>query len=123
MTRRSWIDLALVAALGGAFGMLTVFIKPARAHDHYTHWLIPGSSVSCCSEKRSENGVVTGDCYVTVAEVRNGAWWARRDTGDWIAIPEKSLIRELNPDETGQAAHLCEVGGYVYCFRPPAGGS
>jgi hypothetical protein len=96
----------------------------AQYHDVYRHWLINGTAASCCNAKRTENGVTTGDCYPTVAELRNGVWWARRDTGEWIEIPESRVNREVNPDQTGEAAHLCysDTTLSVLCFVPPFGG-
>jgi hypothetical protein len=32
------------------------------------------------------------------------------------------IVREKNPDPTGTRAHICESGGYVFCFVPPFGG-
>lgn len=119
MTHRDW--LAILGAVCG-FGLITLATK-ARSHDHYTHWKQPGTEMSCCNEKKTENGVSTGDCYVTTAELRKGVWWARLDTGGWVEIPDARILRQLNPDETGQAAHLCEAYGHVYCFVPPTGGS
>lgn len=121
ITRLDWV--AIGCAIAAFIGVGFILPHKARAHDHYTHWLQPGTAASCCNEKRTENGEVTGDCYPTVAELRKGAWWARRDTGQWIEIPDSRVLRELNPDETGQAAHLCESNGSVYCFVPPSGGS
>lgn len=129
MTRR---DLAAVA-FSTAFMAVVIFgLKPAHAHDPYSHWLIPGTAASCCNEKQMINGEMTGDCYPTTAELRPSAdkaakglaWWARRDTGEWVEVPETRILRELNPDETGQAAHLCysDVTLSVLCFVPPTGG-
>lgn len=105
----------------------------ALHHDVYQTWRTPGSGVSCCSEKRTgEDGKTTGDCYPVDAETRPSilhpgvvAWWAKRDTGDWIEIPESRIIREINPDETGSRGHLCQMDGsdFVLCFVPPFGGS
>lgn len=130
VTRRDWLLAGLVSI---AYCAVVLAVKPARAHDHYTHWLIPGTAASCCNEKRTDNGEVTGDCYPTEAELRPSAkpdvkglvWWAKRDTGGWVEIPETRILRELNPDETGQAAHLCynDIYDVVLCFVPPAGGS
>lgn len=123
-------DCIVVVALSIGLMAAVIFgLKPARAHDHYTSWKQPGTSLSCCNEKRNVNGEVTGDCYPTEAELRAGpagpVWWARRDTGGWVEIPETRILRELNPDETGQAAHLCfsDVTRAVLCFVPPVGGS
>lgn len=119
MMRRDWLMMALACAV---FGAVLAWRAPVRAHDHYTHWRIPGTNASCCNEKRTVDGVTTGDCYPTEAELRKGVWWAHRDDGVWVEIPDARILREFNPDETGQAAHLC-YNGSVLCFVPPSGGS
>ncbi len=63
--------------------------------------------------------VTEGDCYPTKAEVRVGAWWAQRDNGEWVKIPDNKVLHERNP--AGQEAHLCYSDPYktVLCFVPP----
>lgn len=127
--RRWWWRERLKDALAFGAGLIaigiivgaTLHVRPAKAHDHYTHWKQPGTSSSCCNEKKTVDGETTGDCYPTVAELRGGVWWARLDTGEWVEIPETRILREVNPDETGQAAHICFNYGRVLCFVPPTG--
>lgn len=105
----------------------------AEFHDVYRTWMMPHSPTTpCCDAKKTINGETTGDCYPTLAELRPSAlaalkgqpvWWALRDNGEWIEVPEDRYIRELNPDPTGSRAHICEVDGSVFCFRPPVGGT
>lgn len=96
----------------------------AQHHDVYRTWCQPGrekpcpSYYSCCNEKK--DGV--GDCYPTTAELRNDHWFALTDEKKWIEIPDEKIVREINPDETGSRAHLCEAYGKVLCFVPPFGG-
>jgi hypothetical protein len=130
MTRKDWLAVMLTTI---AFFAFVWAAKPAHAHGPYTHWLIPGTAASCCNEKMMINGEMTGDCYPTTAELRPSAdksvkgvvWWAKRDNGEWVEIPEKSILHELNPDETGQKAHLCysDTTLRVLCFVPPVDGS
>lgn len=117
MPKRIILVLAAILALS--------YCGAVRAHDHYAHWKMPGTTSSCCNEKTTVNGETTGDCYPTEAELRAGAWWARRDNGQWVEIPERAILREVNPDETGQKAHLCynDFALTVLCFVPPSGGS
>ena len=103
----------------------------AKYHDFYQHWMMPHAPwVPCCNAKVTVGDETVGDCYPTEAELRpserpelkgQSVWWAKRDNGVWIEVPENRYIREKNPDETGRDAHLCEEGGSVFCFRPPVG--
>lgn len=104
----------------------------AEHHDVYQTWSIPGTTTSCCNEKKTVDGVSTGDCYPTVAELRpsvdpkikHSVWWARLDTGRWVEVPDNRILNnEKNPDPTGGAAHLCEMNESVLCFREPVGGT
>lgn len=108
----------------------------AEFHDVYVDWLQPppNETLRCCDAKydHHNNLIKGGDCYATIAEPRPTGpdgklvWWAKRDTGDWVPVPRARIINELNPDETGTRAHLCEnfeLGGGVLCFLPPTGGS
>lgn len=116
--------LALVGAVGLCF--------PAKGqsshdqhHDAYRTWQMPGSNASCCSAKRNADGAITGDCYQTRAEIRNGNWWALRDSGEWVEVPDSRIVRYSNPDLTGESASLCMSDfapsnpANVLCFRPP----
>ena len=97
-------------------------------HDsHYRHWKQPGTNISCCSDH---------DCEPVKAELREGRWFALRESGwfhepedmalsrrlplrksEWIEIPDAKIIKELNP--TVEGAHLCYSGNKVLCFVPP----
>lgn len=107
----------IVGAIALAVFMV-VFTTQAYPHDFYHHWKQPGTNVSCCNERKMENGVVTGDCIETRAEMRNGTWFAYlTHEGRWVEIPDNRIIRERNP--TGESAHLCFSYGKVLCFVPP----
>jgi hypothetical protein len=100
-------------------------------HDsHYRHWKQPSTDISCCSDH---------DCAPVQAELRQGRWFALRESewfavpdeegpgqwltlpkGDWIAVPDNKIIRESNP--TVEGAHLCYSAGIVVCFLPPSTG-
>jgi len=99
-----------------------------RYHDSdYRHWKQPGTDVSCCSDH---------DCAPVKAEMRQGQWWALRqsesfDVPDeqgqgqwlalrrnvWVAVPDEKIIWVSNP--TIEDAHLCYSLGKVVCFVPP----
>lgn len=137
----------VLTCLAVAFAMLATFciIMSARAQDHseghaafhdvYQTWRTPGSGVSCCNEKKTENGHTTGDCYPTTAilapagaanpDVKGDVWWALLDDGRWLEIPDGRIVHEINPDETGSRAHVCIMDGSTVplCFVPPTGGS
>jgi hypothetical protein len=120
----------------GAAGILAVFMlgfalgPMARAQDnghrlyhadYYSKWKQPGTDASCCNGKETKGGNVTGDCYPTTAEVRNGHWWAKTDEGQWVVVPYNRILRERNPDI--ERAHLCFSYGRVLCFVPPITGT
>jgi hypothetical protein len=127
----------LLISLGIVLGYFLLGAGTARAqdghaqhHDVYKGWLIPDANfpTSCCNEKKDGSG----DCYPTTAELRMSAnpaikhrvWWARRDTGQWIEVPDRKILNgEINPDPTGAGAHICESAGIVHCFREPVGGT
>lgn len=106
----------------------------AKFHDVYQTWSIPGVSppLSCCDAKKTVDGVTTGHCYPTEAELRPSVihpeikrpvWWAKLDSGFWIEVPDNRILeKEPNPDPTGVSAHICEMEGSVLCFREPVGG-
>ena len=89
----------------------------APAHDHYKHWLQPGTNISCCDEKKTVDGKTTGDCYPTQARLVRGSWVALRDDGVCVDIPDDLILRERNPGS--EDAHLCFNYGRVLCFVPP----
>lgn len=102
----------------------------AQHHDVYRHWHIPGTELSCCNAKKTVDGVTTGDCYQTRARIAPSAkpelkgapaWWAMKDTGQWVEIPDAKIVREANPDPTGESASLCiaDASMVPLCFRPP----
>jgi len=89
--------------------------------DHYSKWKQPGTDASCCNGKETKDGNITGDCYPTTAEVRDGHWWAKTDDGQWVVVPYDRILRERNPDI--ERAHLCFSYGRVLCFVPPNTGT
>jgi hypothetical protein len=89
--------------------------------DHYSKWKQPGTNASCCNGKETTDGQITGDCYPTTAEVRAGSWWAKRDDGQWVIVPDDRILRERNPDV--ERTHLCFNSGRVLCFVPPSTGT
>ena len=107
--------LSLAMALG--IGMIVVDYAPkARAEElgHHLHHesdyrLLkqPGTDSSCCSDQ---------DCAPVKAELRQGQWFAFRQS-KWIAVPDEKIIRERNP--TVEGGHLCYLRGVVVCFLPP----
>ena len=126
MTART-VATAVVVALA-IWAVAVALGWPARAQDHhpahrdfYRHFMQPGVSppLSCCDARIEKDGIETGDCEPTRAEIRGGAWWAwlRQETR-WLPIPDAKLIRERNP--SGQDAHLCWTPARgVLCFLPP----
>ena len=109
----------------------------AQFHDFYRTWCQPGKgkpcrqSDSCCTARKKVNGLPTGDCYPTKFRpnpTRRTEWIARLLPEDrkwfggqeWIDVPDDRIIREKNPDLTGQDGHLC-VGSTVLCAVPPTG--
>ncbi len=109
----------------GIAAILAVFIVAFGHHlhhaDHYSKWKQPGTNASCCNGKETKHGPTTGDCYPTTAEVRAGSWWAKRDDGQWVIVPDDRILRERNPDV--ERAHLCFNYGRVLCFVPPSTGT
>lgn len=136
-------DLAIAGFCIVVFVAITMGVKAraqnhtghAQFHDVYKEWMMPTRpEMPCCNARIEVDGRVQGDCYPTVAESRPSAehpdgpivWWAKRHDGEWIEIPKRHIVNELNPDPTGTRAHLCEnfhLGGAVLCFLPPTGGS
>ena len=122
--KRAW--LYMVAA-GAA---LILWATEGRGQDHqhhhpfhmdfYRHWKNPVSGVSCCNARiEGPDGIETGDCEPTKAEVRNGSWWVWiRQIGQWQEVPDVRIIRERNPNIFD--AHLCwtPLQG-IMCFSPP----
>ena len=132
-TNRSHFCLSLTMTL--IVGMISLAGSPCAeetGHHHYhdsdyRHWKQPGTDVSCCSDH---------DCAPVKAEMRQGQWWALRqsewfDVPDeqgqgqwlalrrnvWVAVPDEKIIWVSNP--TIEDAHLCYSLGKVVCFVPP----
>jgi hypothetical protein len=119
-----------IAAILAAFIVAFATAPKARAQDnghhlhhadHYSTWKQPGTNASCCNGKETKDGQTIGDCYPTTAEVRAGSWWAKRDDGQWVIVPDDRILRERNPDV--ERAHLCFSYGRVLCFVPPSTGT
>lgn len=100
----------------------------SQYHDAYSKWLRNDTHTSCCNLRvMSLDGktVISGDCRPVEAELRlddKGElhWWAQRERGDppstWIRIPDSTIVRERNPDLSGNSAHLCATPSTIYCF-------
>ena len=127
-------DKVVTAIIGLGFLAAALALMPSRAkaqeaheghaqfHDHYRHWVIPGTAdVPCCNAKYDFEGrlLKDGDCYPTTAHVENGVWIVKLDTGVEVEVPENRIVREPNPDPTGEKAHVCESNATILCFRPP----
>jgi hypothetical protein len=111
----------------------------SRYHDQYNTWCQPNYTgakpcpkpYSCCDAREEKDGTVEGHCYWTQAELRKSkdptikypVWWVLLDTSVWEEIPNDKIIHEKNPDETGTAAHICEIEStqQILCFLPPTG--
>lgn len=137
------LDWLLVVLCVAVFCGIAVHTKKANAQDHdaghekyhgsaYSTWMKPDNPThSCCDVKvMSKDGKyrVSGDCYPVEArlvadpETYQKNWWALRDDGKWIPVPNiKILKRTPNPDPSGRSAHLCESYGTIHCFREPVG--
>lgn len=103
----------------------------AKLHDFYREWSRPDTGGSCCNMRvTTPDGGYTGDCRATPfrpAVDKDGKfdhWQALLDDGrSWVDVPDSKIIREKNPDPSGQDGHLCENLGIVYCAVPPTGGT
>jgi hypothetical protein len=82
---------------------------------------VASTNASCCNGKETTDSQSTGDCYPTTAKVRAGSWWAERDDGQWVIVPDDRILRERNPDV--ERAHLCFCYGRALCFVPPSTGT
>ena len=114
-----WL-LALLCALF----FTGVVVSKAKAHDsHYHGWLQPNSTLSCCNERKDDNGEITADCSEEVAELRNGKWFVYLSYEfRWIEVPDNKLIRK-HPKEMGKAS-ICynPISKEVLCFAQPQTG-
>lgn len=131
--------LAKTAKLAGYVSALLVillFQNPVVAEqnghgqyhgDAYSKWLRNDTKTSCCNLRimSPDGDVLSGDCRPVEAELRRNEkgeleWWAQQEKGDprsqWIRIPESVIIREKNPDLSGNSAHLCATASAIYCF-------
>jgi hypothetical protein len=132
--RTSWLlDLALVLIVSMVFCGLAPNTKAEesghRLHHEgdYRHWKQPGTSISCCWDH---------DCGPVKAELRQGQWFALRQSAwfevpdekgpgewlplrrsEWIEIPDAKIILERSP--TIEGGHLCYSSGKVICFVAP----
>lgn len=100
------VELGLVVALVALIAWLVMGLPPARGHDPYSRWMVPGTFVSCCHDR---------DCRPTGARMTDAETWQAWDGARWIDIPPARVLRFPSPDGR---AHLCEANGTVYCFMP-----
>jgi hypothetical protein len=134
------LDWLLILLCCGAFAGVVATAHKAKAqemsheeghmkyHDAYQHWLRNDTHTSCCNlREMSLDGktVLSGDCRPVEAELRPDKkgelhWWAQEERGEprsaWIRIPDDKIIREKNPDLSGDSAHLCATPSTIYCF-------
>ena len=82
--------------------------KPARSHDGYHHWRAPDNpAVSCCDDS---------DCRPTRAYLGDDGLWRAWNGQRWLTVPPGKLLpTDLKGDGR---SHLCEKGGWIYCFSP-----
>jgi hypothetical protein len=80
----------------------------AGMHDIYKNWHTPmNSRVSCCNN---------ADCRPTRAYVDEDGNWHAWNGSNWLLVPDERL---LPTDYAGDGrSHLCEQGGFIYCFTP-----
>lgn len=72
----------------------------------------PHTGISCCD---------MSDCRPTLAEYRDGEWWAARPDGELIPIPHERIIHdETHP--AGRAVLCWTPAANVLCFVPPGAG-
>lgn len=114
----------LGAATLAVYLVMFAFSPRAKAHDHYTEWLQPGTNSSCCNERieTTIEGVtsVSGDCIETDAELRSGVWFAWYfPESRWVEVPDDRLVRK-HPKTLGKAS-LCynPYQKKVLCFAQP----
>ena len=86
--------------------LLLTWAAPALAHDPYIGWLVPGTKMSCCSQK---------DCRPTRARMDAAERWEAWDGVRWLKVPQERVLRMKSPDGR---SHLCEAHGVVLCFVP-----
>jgi hypothetical protein len=88
----------------------------ALRHDWYKD-LKTKSGWSCCSGDEER-----GDCRPAQARQRDDGLWEAFYAGNWHIIPSDAILRDgLN--KVPLHAHICERGGFVYCFLRGGGGT
>jgi hypothetical protein len=105
MTGRA-VEAALIVALVALIAWLVMGLPAARAHDPYTEWKVPGTTVSCCNRN---------DCRPTRARMTDAETWQAWDGARWVDIPPDRVLQFPSPDGR---VHLCEANGTIYCFMP-----
>lgn len=119
-----------IAAILAVFMVTFAVVPKARAQEHkhhsqfhkdfYQEWKVPGKpNESCCNARVEKEGVETGDCEPTDAEVRNGQWWVWvRQIYEWIPVDDKKIVRYPNPN-IFDAHHCWTPQKGTICFKPP----
>lgn len=100
--KRFW---AYMVAAGLA---LIVWATEGHGHDIYHQWRKPDNpTVSCCNNT---------DCRPTRAYMGDDGLWRAWDGDKWLTVPAAVVL----PTDYGQdgRSHICEAGGYIYCFTP-----
>ena len=118
---------AAVLAFGAVVQVFLPLKARAQQHHHdfhkdfYRHWKPNDNpNTSCCNARIvGPDGVETGDCEPTKAEIRAGVWWVWvRQINGWIPVADAKILRERNPN--GQDAHHCwTLDRGTICFVPP----
>lgn len=105
MDRHIAIYFIIALLIGSAVAMCTDL---AHAHDIYRDWKPPNNpSTSCCNDS---------DCRPTRAYLDDLGRWRAWDGSMWLVVPsERVLPADFAKDGR---SHLCEKGGFVYCFTP-----
>lgn len=98
------VEIALIVGLTALIVWLVMGLPPARAHDIYLDWKVPGTAVSCCDRR---------DCRPTRARMTDRETWEAWDGERWVDIPPNRVLRMRSPDGR---SHLCEAHGAVFCF-------
>lgn len=100
MTRTIFWSLVIVFAVAIA--------HEAWGHGPYSDWTVPGNpNSSCCNDS---------DCRPTRAYVDDNGEWRAWNGVTWLVVPPERI---LPTDYAGDGrSHLCEKGGYIYCFTP-----
>ena len=89
-------------------GLALMLAAQALAHDPYTNWRKPDNpGVSCCNNT---------DCRPTRAYMGDDGLWRAWDGAKWLTVP-REVVLPTDYANDGRS-HLCEQGGYIYCFTP-----